>query len=193
MELDSLKIPKKIQSKLKQDIGEFLKEQILLKVADAVSPVTGDAFDRLSKEYKAKKSAEGYSTTPNLEVTGDMLGALDYQITSDGIEIGVYGDQAPKADGHNNFSGKSQLPERRFIPDEGQEFSPDIMQDVDNIIADTVAENTQLKLDGIGSKVELFDYLQTVFVGYTDEEIAIIIQRNPDLLDELGDMAEWLN
>ncbi|NDF13428.1 MAG: hypothetical protein EB060_11530, partial [Proteobacteria bacterium] len=107
-------------------IGELLVEQILEAVGGERSPVTGNAFRPLSLEYAKRKKEEVGNTRANLDLFGDMLQAVDFKIRDEKIEIGVFGDQAPKADGHNNLSGRSKIPTRRFIPKEGQTFTPDI-------------------------------------------------------------------
>jgi hypothetical protein len=192
LELENLKIPKTKLSSLKTDIGDYIKEQVLLKVADAESPVTGRSFKALSKDYKALKDKEGFTPKPNLEKEGDLLNALDVTPTAEGFEIGIYGAEAPKADGHNNFSGDSSLPERRFIPKEGQNFDSSIQRGVEAMIADAIAENTKLDLEGIETQRELFAYLKEVYTGYSVKEIREIVKRNADLWDELEDFHKWL-
>ena len=54
------------------------------------------------------------------ELTGDMPDALEVvRKRGTKLSLQIEGDEAPKADGHNNHSGDSPLPERRFIPKEG--------------------------------------------------------------------------
>lgn len=103
-------------------------------MGDAKSPVTGRNFKALDKDY-AKRKADVARPIANLELSGDMLDALDYEIKGNEIEIGIWGDEAPKADGHNNHSGDSSLPTRRFIPKQGEDnFRPSILQQVKSII-----------------------------------------------------------
>lgn len=131
-----------IKSQVKRDVGEYLIEQILVSVGNSKSPLTNERYKALSKDYKAKKEADGAPGIPNLDLYGDMLGALEYRETSNGIELGVFGEEAPKADGHNNFSGKSRIPERRFLPGEGESFRPGITKEVEGIIAEGQAGDT---------------------------------------------------
>jgi len=79
---------------------------------------------------------KGGYRTPNLELEGDMLDALTFETTSSGITVGIFEDsgQADKADGHNNFSGKSKLPLRRFIPKSDEEFKGSINTGVRQIL-----------------------------------------------------------
>jgi hypothetical protein len=167
-------------------------EQILLTVAEKKSPITGESFEALSKEYKAKKAAEGLSPIPNLELTGSMLDSLDFRVTSDGIEIGVFGDDAPKADGHNNLSGNSLLPTRRFIPEAGETFSSSIDDEVNRIIADAIGEENEpdvAELEEIDNATDLYDYLIPIFGlgSRTETKLAVLrSDRWTRILTRLG-------
>lgn len=162
---DDLEGLSKAQKKEVMDqIGELLVEQVLSYVADVSTPVSGASYKKtLSKEYKKFKLEEVGSGEPNLDLTGEMLNSLDYKVQGEKIELGIFGEDAPKADGHNNFSGKSRLPERRFLPGEGQEFKGEIKRLVKETIetfkADTI-QFTKEDLRAIDSKKELYDYLK---------------------------------
>ena len=122
-----------------KEIADYVKEEILSRVGSGYSPVDGYGnFPAYSKEYKKFKQEYSSASTVNLELTGAMLDALKYEINvRDGvIELGIWGDEADKADGHNNFSGKSDLPLRRFIPKDNQKFVAEIENGIDNIISD---------------------------------------------------------
>jgi hypothetical protein len=138
--LDLSNIPTTSQNKAKEDVGEFVRNEILRFVSSGKSPVAGrGAFDRLNKEYADAK--KGGNRSPNLELEGDLLDSLKYEVTSTGIEVGIFdSDEAPKADGHNNFSGLSKLPTRRFIPDASESFQGRIMTGVSQIL-DRYREN----------------------------------------------------
>ena len=165
-------------------MGDFLVEQILDSVGEQQSPIKGHGkFRALSKSYKAFKQEEGSGTDPNLELTGSMLDALTFRTTGSGIELGIFGKDAPKADGHNNFSGESKLPLRRFLPDEGESFKPSIQKEVDRIIADAVAEDFGVpdeELDAVASKTELYDVLKQVFTGLSRPEIRMAVFRSEE-------------
>lgn len=157
---------------VKEEIGEYLVEQILAATAESKSPVAGyGKFPSLSKEYKKFKEESGRSGVPNLDFEGDMLSALDYEITDDGLKIGVFGDQAPKADGHNNLSGASSLPLRRFLPDIGESFKKDIDAEIEAILSERKVEEAtsdvgdefiEDALDEVSSKEEFFDALMAI-------------------------------
>lgn len=180
------------RDKAKQMIGDYLVEAIQQAVGHDMSPVDGEGkFKKLSKEYAHKKKEEVGNTEPNLELSGDMLNALAFRETSKGIEIGVFGEQAPKADGHNNFSGDSRIPTRRFLPDEGQEFIGEIEDNVRQIMANVVADSvnvTKEDLQDVDSKSSLYDVLSKVFDGMTRSEIRIAVLGNQDLLDLLDEL-----
>jgi len=144
-------------------IGELLVEQILDYVGDQKSPVTGSAFKPLSLEYAKRKKEEVGNTRANLDLFGDMLSAVDYKIREDKIEIGVFGSEAPKADGHNNISGDSKIPTRRFIPSQGQDFTAEIKGLIKETVDQYKAENLRLKkkdLKDIQNTDELYRYLK---------------------------------
>lgn len=134
------------ETELLDMIAEFIKEQVLLDVGEARSPITGQKFTTLqSKEYKAKKKREGLPPIPNMEENGDLLDALDTIVIDNKIRLTVSEDQQQKADNHNKFSAKSKktpVPERRFIPNakEGDTFRPAITKEIQKMIDDFVAE-----------------------------------------------------
>ena len=134
MTLDLSQIPDNRQDQAKQDVGEFVRDEIFRFVSRGNSPVAGrGAFQRLNKEYADNE--KGGNRTANLELKGDMLDSLEFELTSRGIEIGIFdSDEQGKADGHNNFSGDSKLPTRRFIPDENEDFNGRIMTGVRQIL-----------------------------------------------------------
>lgn len=64
-----------------------------------------------------------------------MLDSLTYETTREGIKVGIFkSSEVPKADGHNDFSGDSKLPKRRFIPEDNQEFKATIVAGVNQIL-----------------------------------------------------------
>jgi len=163
---------------VKEEIGEYLVEQILAHNAESKSPVSGyGKYKALSPAYRLEKEESGRAGEPNLDFYGDMNSALDFELTEDGIKVGVFGDQAPKADGHNNLSGLSKLPTRRFLPDIGEGFKRDIDQEIETIIAENAVkasldefENADLEYEfsAIESREEFYDLL-TSLTGIEEE------------------------
>lgn len=166
------------QREVLDQVGELLVMQVLEYVADQKSPVDGSPFKELSEEYAAKKKAETGSDAPNLDLSGDMLNALDYKVKGTDLEIGVYGDEAPKADGHSNLSGKSKLPERAFIPNKGELFDDQILNIINDAIelykADALELNEDI-LQMINSSDRLYDYLSSEFDGMSKSKIKEMI------------------
>ena len=122
------------QKAAKQEVGDYLINETIRYVERGISPVAGEApWEKLDKEY-AKEEHAG-NRTPTLNATGRLREALQFRTTEQGIEIGImHKSQKAKADGHNNFSGKSHLPRRRFIPSSRQDYKSEIMAGVDRIL-----------------------------------------------------------
>lgn len=134
LRLDLENIPAEDRARAKREVGNYIINEILRFLERGKSPVEGETFPKLDKEYAdAQKQGD---RKPNLQLEGDLLDALKFVNTAEGIRIGIFkdGEQA-KADGHNKFSGaKNNAPKRRFIPGEGQDFSREIMGEVNKIL-----------------------------------------------------------
>lgn len=188
--VSDLSISASAKRKIKEDVGEYLKEQILLTVGGARSPISGESWPSLSTEYRKFKIASNRPGTANLEFDGDMLNSLDFEPTTDGIKIGIFGSEAPKADGHNNFSGESSLPQRRFLPGDGQSFKADIDKEINRIIADAAVEAVDIPvraIQNVETKAELIEILDDMFPDFTFREIREAVLRNDELLELLDD------
>jgi len=192
--VSGLNVSVSAKRKIKEDVGEYLKEQILLTVGSAKSPIAGENWPGLSRSYRKFKEESNRPGTANLEFTGDMLNALDYELTTDGIKIGVFGSEAGKADGHNNFSGDSPLAalgkQRRFLPDQNQKFKRDIQNEVERIVADAVVESVEIpvgEIKAVETKSELIAVLDDMFPDFTFAEIKDAVLRNKELLELLDD------
>ena len=176
---------------IKKDVGDFLVEKILESVSSLSSPVSGGGFKKtLSKEYKKLKVSEGGSNVPDLELSGLMLNKLEYKPTKEGIKIGVFGDAAPRADGHNNLSGDSKLPERKFLPNVGESFKSNIESEIEAIIADHLLKEADIKkkeLEELETTSEVYSYLQTFLPDYSKNQIKKAVIRNEDLFKLLED------
>lgn len=154
IELDLEGIPSESHDVVKKDVGEHLLNSVLDYMAEGKSPI-GGTWKKLDIKY-AKKFHDG-DRTPRLELSGDMKAALGWEETDNGIIFGILDDeQAPKADGHNNLSGRSSLPLRRFIPDEGEKYRKKIMDGIDDILesyrVDIELDDKKLKIES-GSTV----------------------------------------
>lgn len=133
MNLDLTRIKNK--SDVKNQVGQFIVEEILLRVAEGKSPLKGTPkWKKLNSKYANKE--KGGSRNPNLELEGDLLDALEFKsLKGSQIEIGIFKKaEQGKADGHNNFSGESKLPLRRFIPKDDEKFYRKITKGVNEIL-----------------------------------------------------------
>lgn len=129
--LDLEKVPQAQRESVKKDVGDFVVNEILRFVETGISPVKGEGkFKALNKKY-ADKEKNG-NRKANLELDGDMLDALTFEITGNGIEVGVFNEkETPKAFNHNTGD---TLPKRQFIPNEDQGFKRRISSGINDII-----------------------------------------------------------
>lgn len=99
-----------------EEVADLVLNQVKADTAKGISPVYGDKFEALSPDYKKFKIAQGRGGAPNLRFDGDMIEAVKIEKQGDFLRIFVEDSQSDKADGHNDHSGESTLPLRRFIP-----------------------------------------------------------------------------
>ncbi len=157
-------LDKSIVTQALADVRDYVLEAVLSDTADQRSAVTGRPFPKLNPNYAKQKKAAGHKPVPNLEFDGDMLSALQVIPASAGrLKLQVSPDQADKADGHNNHSGESRLPPRKFIPnaDADETFRPAIRAAIKDIVM--VAVEKQIDKNTAGAK--------------TDEEIEALAKR----------------
>ncbi len=186
---DGEEVSPSLRKEIHNEVGEFLVEQVLQSVASAKSPVQGESFPALSAGYKKKKTSEGGSGKPDLDLRGDLLDALDFKSTAEGLEIGFFNSQAWKADGHLKFSGADNgIPQRRFLPDEGQKFVKDIQSTIEDIITDKILERAELDkndLKSVETKTELYEILKAELPGMSQAEMRDAVLRSDKLLKVL--------
>lgn len=126
-------VPRSKRKEVREEIGKTLVEEIKSFTRSGNSPVSGEKFPRLSKAYADEE--KGGNRTPNLRLSRDMVNSLNYKVSGTTVEVGVFDSaEKPKADGHNNFSGASKIPQRRFIPGEDQNFKKQITSKINKII-----------------------------------------------------------
>lgn len=119
----------------RQAVKEYVLEEVLSQVGEGRSPVTGRKWAKLTKQY-AEREKFG-SRLANLELTGRMLDSVRVLEKGNQLRLTVTQSQQKKADGHNNFSGLSSLPERRFVPDgkANQTFNKKIQKGIQTVLA----------------------------------------------------------
>lgn len=141
-EFDPLKgfqIPEDRQDEAREQIAEYVRDKVLEYISEGKSPVAGGQWKKaLSPDYKKRKGEISSVGFANLELNGDMLDALEVVEVKGKLALQITGNEAAKADGHNNFSGKSKLPPRQFIPNKakGQNFKREILVGIREIAAD---------------------------------------------------------
>lgn len=132
-------IPRSKKGEALSRVADYVRESMLSSLGDGRSPVAGEGtFPALSKAYKKVKGDISSKVIPNLELHGDMLDSLEVVEVRGKLRVKVGADQNDKADGHCNFSGKSKIPRRRFIPNakEGQTFNREILSGVKDILSE---------------------------------------------------------
>lgn len=191
-------IPKSQRESVLKDIGELLVERTLSALADQKSPVSGyGRFKALSQAYREKKKDETGSSDANLDLTGAMISALDYKVSGNKLTIGVFGEDAPKADGHNNLSGSSQLPTRRFLPEEGETYTREIEQLIRDELrykkADIGGEVVLKGIEDVETSADLYELLSKVIGDYSKAKLRdAALSSSLKLILEEYDMLDLL-
>jgi phage gpG-like protein len=137
--LDLPDLPAPVERSIKEEVAEFIISSVLEYVNDGRSPVTGQQFKQLSKDYADEE--KGGRRTPNLDLEGDMLNSLTWKNTENGIKVGIFDEsQTPKAYNHNVGD---TLPKRQFIPNGRQRFVGIIEDGVNQIIKERLREEVR--------------------------------------------------
>lgn len=139
MKLTGIKVPKESRDQALEEVATFVKEAILSNTADGKTSVKNGKWKRsLTPEYKKRKAEESSVGFANMELTGDMLDALDTYVDGRRVAIEIRGDEADKAEGNLLGSyGRSPDPgkAREFMPHKrGQELSSDIQRGIAQIL-----------------------------------------------------------
>ena len=175
----------------KQEVGEYLVNESIRYMEEGRSPVAGEApWPKLNKEYAAKE--HNGDRTPTLNATGRLRESLQFRTTDEGVEVGIFHkSQQAKSDGHNNFSGKSQLPQRRFVPSGRQNYRSEIMANVDRILNAYRASDVDVsdQPPDIAAEVILTAAIDRILRGTSEDRgiltIAVIVGEE-SLQDVLG-------
>lgn len=175
---------------IKREVGEFLVEQTLNHLAESRSPVMGEKFPQLKDpKYKAFKMKSGLGSSPNLEFTGAMVGDIKFKNTANGVEIGNFTKkQALKADGHNNLSGESKLPKRRYLPDTSQNYSKTIQDGIEQIVIRNLSDSVRIprqELGAVQTKTGFNAIIKNMFPELTKREIVLAVSANGELRELL--------
>lgn len=131
-------LTKSERDELLAEIGDYTVTSMLDYIGEGKSPVDGRSFKKLSEKYADRE--KGGSRVSNLELDGDMLDALEFEISKGKLKVGIFDeDQAIKAYGHQTgFEGhpwlEGKAPARRILPEKGEEFVGRIKSGIDDII-----------------------------------------------------------
>lgn len=122
-------------ARVQSEIGETVISEMKKSLKVGVSPVKGE---RRLEPYVNPKSYPGKlkpRSPVNLELSGDMLDALDYKVSDGRVTVGIFdGKEAVKARAHND--GEGNMPRRHFMPtDKGDELNVTISQKVRDLFA----------------------------------------------------------
>jgi phage gpG-like protein len=138
-------VPKEKRELVMQQVADYVVAAIKDDCSASKSPVTGRDFKKLKPKYAASKTAQGASGVADLSLSGDLLESLEVERGDRKLTLTVPSDEQGKADGHNNFSGKSKLPKRKFIPNAENEetFRPGIREGIAAIIEAAADEDSE--------------------------------------------------
>lgn len=189
-------VPRSARTEIKKRVGELLVDETLAAVSDSNTPVSGAPYKSTLTDpvYRKLKAESNLPVKANMEFSGAMLDALSSRPTAAGIKIGIFSDgkNAPKADGHNNFSGKSELPRRQFLPTKGQNYKRSIESEIDRIITDAIGDTVVVprsKLGRVETRADFWSLMATIFGDADRPSIRQSITRSDrlsTLLEEFG-------
>lgn len=192
-------INKTTKNAIRREAKEFLVNQTLNSLSSQQSPVKGAPYDTtLTKKYKAMKSADGRGTSANLEFKGDLHASLKGRSSEDGILLGHFNKQAAKADGHNNLSGDSELPERRYLPKPSEQYKKPIQTGLEQIVANEIAKRSavsDIRLSQINTKADFYRVFSEVLQTTSRTQIRKAIFTSSKLLEKIekNNLKRFLN
>lgn len=129
-------------SRIKDRVAEFVETQVVEKARSGVSPVSGHGrYKKLNKKYAQQQ--KGGNRTADLTLTKKMLNSVEVtNPRGNTLRLTVSEEENAKADGHNNFSGASELPNRSFIPNakKDETLKRDIRAGIKRIVKEEMEE-----------------------------------------------------
>lgn len=114
--------------------------EIELSLRSQISPVTGERFDKLTKEYAEQKMKKVGNKKANMRLTGEMLSNLQTDIKANAIEFKITNSKEKKK-AYNHTVGDT-LPRRPILPDDEKKsgkysnFDESIKRGIKSIIND---------------------------------------------------------
>ena len=128
-----------VRDSILENVAEFVRDSILDHAGDAKSPVKNGPWKKsLTPAYKDIKAEESSSKKANLELSGELLDAVDFRIDGNNIIEGVFDGNVGKAEGNNIGSygrrsgNKSKA--RRFIPLRGETWNQTITRGIKDLV-----------------------------------------------------------
>ena len=191
---EDVKLPLKVKRRIAEEAKDILQDAILLSVGNTVSPIAGEGWPVISESYKKFKKSKNLPGKVNMEFTGKSLDTLDGKVSGNGrLTMGYFGKRAEIMDSHIQFkSDGGGNPKRRSLPGEGQQFKRSTVAQIDELIAEAVADTIKLpirKLETVTTKKGFFDILAEIFPGASRAVITDAILGNEvalQIITELG-------
>lgn len=153
--LDIIKKLKEInRPRYSKALGNLIIVQAKEFIARGISPVRGYGrfveYSGQSRRRNNKNNMTGYpydvmkdfpnkKVRPvNLELSGDMLDALEVKALDSGLRVGIFDSkQREKAEKHNDGDSTKNIPRRHFWPTrEGEEFAVSIQRAIKDFYSD---------------------------------------------------------
>lgn len=141
-ELDGLTRSKRTEAKRR--IAEHILSEIENHTQAGVSPVTGGAFKKLSKEYAKRKKKLTGNSDPDLHLHDNMINSIKADIKQNGVDFKITEDK-PKA--YNHLVGDT-IKKRQFLPNDedtkgrGVGFNKAIKEGITDIIKEINADKS---------------------------------------------------
>jgi hypothetical protein len=166
-----------VKERAKREVADYLKNEALRFLDRGTSPVQGEGrFKILEPEYAEKE--KGGVRTSNLELEGDLKDSLlSEPATGSFVRFGHQGAQVPKADGHNQLSGKAQrwaleneFPKRRYVPDNGQRFVGEIENEIRSIIRSYARVGEERRVEEIEDLANIGPSISETSANLNDED-----------------------
>ncbi len=141
--LNAIKTENVVNDGFADRIGSMVVSLMKALIAVGQSPVRG--FGRFAQYKNPSKYPGGKKnrTPVNLSLTGDMLKELNYRRSGNKIEVGILPDAPNKikiiARVHNTGE-RSDIVQRQFIPNDGEEFVISIQSKIKSMFRERVLE-----------------------------------------------------
>lgn len=127
---DLIAFPEEVEREFCRKTSEKreLEAAIVEVIISGTSPVKGERFKQYSKSYaKQKYGSEDQRKPVNMIKSGDMIKSLK-AIKERGVLKLKFKGQAIRARYHDSPKGDSNMPERRLLPRDGEEFKASIQR-----------------------------------------------------------------